>query len=55
MLRWALSFLVLAVIAGVFGFSGIAMDAAWIAKVLFVCFLVFACVSFLFGRGRAST
>ena len=36
MLRYALIFLVVAIIAAVFGFGGIAGEAAWIAKILFV-------------------
>ena len=36
MLYWALVFLVVALIAGVFGFTGIAVAAAGIAKLLFV-------------------
>jgi hypothetical protein len=32
MLRWALLFLIVAIIAAVFGFGGIAPDASWIAK-----------------------
>jgi len=35
MLRWAFIFLVLALVAAVFGFGGIASTAAGIAKVLF--------------------
>src|SRR5438067_1349844 len=40
MLRWALIFLIVALIAAVFGFGGIATGAAGIAKILFVLFLV---------------
>lgn len=50
MLRWALIFLVVAIIAAVFGFGGIADDAAWIAKILFVVFLILFVVSFILGR-----
>ena len=50
MLRYALNFLVVAIIAAVFGFGGIAGDAAWIAKILLVVFLILAVVSFFFGR-----
>ena len=39
MLRWSVIFLVIAMIAAVFGFGGIAADAAEIAKVLFYLFL----------------
>ncbi len=47
MLRWALGFLVLAIIAAVFGFGGIAATSAGIAKTLFVVFLIIAAVTFL--------
>jgi uncharacterized membrane protein YtjA (UPF0391 family) len=50
MLSWALLFLVIALIAGVLGFGVVAGTAAWIAKVLFVVFLVLFLVSLLFGR-----
>jgi uncharacterized membrane protein YtjA (UPF0391 family) len=35
MLKWALVFLLISLIAGVFGFTGIAAGAAAIAKILF--------------------
>ena len=38
MLRWAVVFLVVAIIAGVFGFSGVAGAATNIAWILFVAF-----------------
>ena len=42
MLKWALIFAVIAVIAGALGFTGIAGGAAFIAKVLFgVAVIVF--------------
>jgi uncharacterized membrane protein YtjA (UPF0391 family) len=40
MLRWALIFLVVAVVAALFGFGGIAAAATDIARVLFFIFLV---------------
>jgi uncharacterized membrane protein YtjA (UPF0391 family) len=49
MLHYAVVFLVIALIAAVFGFGGIAAGAAGIAKVLFVVFLIMAVASFLFG------
>jgi uncharacterized membrane protein YtjA (UPF0391 family) len=52
MLHYAVVFLVIALIAAVFGFGGIAASAVGIAKILFVVFLVLAVVSFLFGRNR---
>jgi uncharacterized membrane protein YtjA (UPF0391 family) len=47
MLGWALTFLVLALIAGVFGFAGIAGAAAGIAQILFFVFLALVVISFL--------
>jgi uncharacterized membrane protein YtjA (UPF0391 family) len=49
MLHYAVVFLVIALIAAVFGFGGIAASAVGIAKLLFVVFLVMAVVTFLFG------
>ena len=40
MLRWALGFFVFALIAAVLGFTGIALAAAGIAKILFYLFLI---------------
>src|SRR6059058_2846739 len=40
MLYWALVFLIVAIIAAVFGFAGVATAAAGIAKLLFYIFLV---------------
>lgn len=39
MLGWALTFLVIALIAGAFGFGGIASTSAGIAQILFFIFL----------------
>ena len=54
MLSWALTFLVLALIAALFGFGGIAAGAASIAKILFFLFLVLFVVSLIANvtRGR---
>lgn len=49
MLRWALGFLVLALIAAALGFGGIAGSAVVIAKWLFVGFIVLAAVSVTAG------
>ena len=51
MLRWALIFLVVALVAAVFGFGGISNQAEGIAKILFFIFLVVAIVSLVMGRG----
>ncbi len=50
MLSWAMTFLVIAIIAAVLGFGGIAGTATEFAKILFVVFLVMAAVSLLFRR-----
>jgi uncharacterized membrane protein YtjA (UPF0391 family) len=55
MLGWALTFLIVALIAGVLGFGGIASASVGIAQVLFFIFLVVFLVTLLlhFMRGRA--
>jgi uncharacterized membrane protein YtjA (UPF0391 family) len=50
MLRWAVLFLVIALVAGIFGFWSLEGTAMWIAKVLFVIFLIFFVVSLIIGR-----
>ncbi len=50
MLQWALVFLVLALIAGLFGFGLIAGLSMEFAKILFFFFLVLFVLSFLRGR-----
>jgi uncharacterized membrane protein YtjA (UPF0391 family) len=52
MLNWALTFLVVALIAAVFGFTGIAATAAGVAKILFYLFLVLFLVSLIAGLVR---
>ena len=55
MLRWALIFLVISLIAALFGFTGIAVAAAGIAKFLFFLFLVITLVFLILAlsAGRA--
>ncbi len=54
MLRWAFIFLIIAVVAALFGFTNIAVAAAGIAKLLFfiflVLFLVFLVIALVAGR-----
>jgi uncharacterized membrane protein YtjA (UPF0391 family) len=50
MLNWAVTFFIIAIIAGVLGFSGIAGTATNIAWILFVVGLVLAVVFMLTGR-----
>ena len=49
MLRWALGFFIFALIAAVLGFTGIALAAAGIAKILFFVFLILFLVSLIGG------
>jgi uncharacterized membrane protein YtjA (UPF0391 family) len=54
MLRWALIFFIIAIVAALFGFTGIAAGAATIAKVLFfiavAIFLIFLVLGLMAGR-----
>ena len=50
MLRWALIFLVIALIAGALGLFGTQVIAGEIAWILFVVFLILAVVSLVTGR-----
>lgn len=52
MLHYAVVFFVIALIAAVFGFGGIAAGAVEIGKILFFVFVVLAIASFLFGLVR---
>jgi len=52
MLRYAAIFFVIALIAAVFGFGGIASGAVEIAKILFFVFLVLFVVSLIAGLFR---
>jgi uncharacterized membrane protein YtjA (UPF0391 family) len=49
MLSWALAFFIIAVIAAVFGFGGIAAGAAGIAKFLFLLFLAAFVITLIVG------
>ena len=53
MLGWAVTFLLIALVAAVLGFGGIAGASAGIAKLLFGVFLVLFIVSLIFGRVRS--
>lgn len=56
MVYWALTFLLVAFIAAVFGFTGIALAAASIAKLLFFIFVVLFVITLathLMRSGRA--
>jgi uncharacterized membrane protein YtjA (UPF0391 family) len=49
LLRWALAFLVISLIAALFGFTGIAEGSQEIARVLFVIFLAVVVVLVILG------
>lgn len=50
MLQWAVIFFIIAIVAAVFGFSGLAHDTANIAKILAVIGIILALISFVFHR-----
>jgi uncharacterized membrane protein YtjA (UPF0391 family) len=52
MLSWAITFLVIALIAALFGFTGIAAGATTIAQVLFGLFLLLFLISLIAGLVR---
>ena len=53
MLRYSLVFLLIALLAGVFGFTTVAGTAYFAAKILFFVFLVLFVASLFMGRGRS--
>lgn len=52
MLHYALVFLLIAILAAVFGFGGIAVAAAGIAKILFFLFLIAFVISLIMHASR---
>ena len=53
MLRFALIFLIVALVAALFGFGGIAEGAVDIAKVLFFIFVVLFLISLVWGMASS--
>ena len=49
MLYWSLMFLIVAIVAGLLGFGGIADVSVGIAQVLFLIFIVLFLVAFIAG------
>jgi len=49
LLKWALIFLLISIVAAIFGFSGIAAASADIARVLFFIFIVIFVVLLVLG------
>jgi uncharacterized membrane protein YtjA (UPF0391 family) len=57
MLRWALGFLIFALVAAFMGFGSVASTSMSIARVLFVVFLLFFVVTLIMSlvtRGRST-
>lgn len=53
MLGWAITFLIVAVVAGLFGFGVIASASAGIAQMIFFAFVVLFVLSLVFGFIRS--
>jgi uncharacterized membrane protein YtjA (UPF0391 family) len=52
MLRWTLAFLILALVAAMLGFAGIASAAAGVAQILFFVFLLLFAATLIAGLVR---
>jgi len=52
MLRWAVIFFLVAIVAGVLGFGGIAAGASEIVRVLFYVFVVVFLITLVMGAMR---
>ena len=52
MLYWALMFLVIAILAAIFGFTGISLMAAGVAKILFFFFVILFVISLIMHAAR---
>ena len=55
MLSWVITFLVIALIAGILGFGGIAGASIEMAKIIFFIAIVLFLVSAVFGLARGRT
>lgn len=58
LLGWAITFLIVSLVAGALGFTGVAAGAATIARVIFGIFLVIFLILLalvLFGAGAAAS
>jgi uncharacterized membrane protein YtjA (UPF0391 family) len=52
MLYWAAVFFIIALVAALFGFGGVASAAGGVAKFLFYLFVILFVVSLILGLGR---
>lgn len=50
MIGWVITFLIIALVAGVLGFAVLASAAAGIAKIVFYIFLILLAISLIFGN-----
>ncbi len=50
MMRWSVTFFIIAIVAAIFGFGGIASSAISIGKIFFYIFIVLFLVSLFFGK-----
>ncbi len=55
LISWSIAFLIIALIAGIFGFGGIAGTGVGIAKVLFFAFLVVGALGLVTRLVRSAT
>lgn len=54
MLRWSITFFIVAIIAAILGFGGIAGAAVGIAKIFFFVFLALFVISLIMGKKPAT-
>ena len=54
MFSWVVTLFVIAIVAAIFGFGGIASSAAGAAKVVFIVALALAVIGFIADRARAT-
>lgn len=52
MFNWTIALFVIAIVAAIFGFGGIAASAAGAAKIVFFIAIILAVLSFFTSRGR---
>ena len=52
MLSWVIIFLIVAIVAGIFGFGGIVDAAVGIAKVIFFIFVILFIISLVMNYGH---
>jgi len=53
MLRWALAFFVIAIVAAALGFARMGSSAMFFARIMSIVFLLIAIVTFMLGKLRA--